>query len=510
MDDGDLAVQPVVASDKYAKYNVEVEMPVFTDEEYDAYLRDAEWTREETDYLLGLIQDYAYRWPVIWDRYDYQPSTPAPPPQDAEGAANALAALPFPPARAQERTMEELKARFYSLAAKVMRLRTPEVHMDAQQYTTYEILSKYNPASEKNRKDLAANLMARHVDEVKEEEFLLTELQRINMSANRLDAERAELRARLETPVPNTQSQAGLQAFQSSQALTALFNQLFQQDRSKKRQSGAAAPGGQGARLGSLSMDASGAGTPTGATHQSHLSSNSRRQSVAQPALHPPQTPLRQLSPMQEHRFNVSNHERLTSGVSFGTDKLLKMRQAKSNVQTQKIATALQELGVPDTIPIPTSRVGEVFENLVGRVGRLLDIRKVREKEEGECRVLEEMKRKRGIGGGNGASASAGASVQTSAGDATSTDTVRGEGSVEQSREDGDGDGKSETKVEREDTPPGVQADEDADGDPDDDIDAEGEDDSRAASVSTRAAGHKRSASVMSQASNKDAKRPRK
>jgi DNA methyltransferase 1-associated protein 1 len=231
MDNGEDMEAHIENSSEFLKYNISVDLPTFTDEEYDAHLRSDDWSREETDYLFEVVRDYSYRWAVIWDRYDYQPANNSHLAQDAANgndASQALAALPFAPPKT--RTVEDLKARFYDISAKLMKLRIPEMQMDADQYALYETLSKFDPSLERNRKNLAAALMNRNMDEVKEEEFLLAELQRINMAANRLDAEREELRARLDAPASNSQVQAGLASFTSSQALQALFSQLFQQD----------------------------------------------------------------------------------------------------------------------------------------------------------------------------------------------------------------------------------------------------------------------------------------
>lgn len=32
---------------------------------------DEEWTKEETDYLFSVVQDYDSRWYIIYDRYDF-------------------------------------------------------------------------------------------------------------------------------------------------------------------------------------------------------------------------------------------------------------------------------------------------------------------------------------------------------------------------------------------------------------------------------------------------------
>jgi DNA methyltransferase 1-associated protein 1 len=344
--------------------------------------------------------------------------------------------------------------------------------------------------------------MNRTVDEVKEEEFLLTELQRINMAANRLDAEREELRSRLDAPQQNQSVSAGLQAFTSSQALQALFQQLFQQDRSKKRASG----GGTGP--GRLSLSANDM-VHTPGSAQAQLSAANRRQSMAsQPVA---QTPVKQLSPHQEIRFNVSTHDRLTSGVTFGSDKLLKMRQAKSNVQTQKIGAALQELGIPDIVAIPTSKVGEVFESLVTKVGKLLDVRKVREKEEGECRVLEHMKQRKAGGGSENESAG------TPKPKSEIADTPGGEGDHDAEEDDNNPNYEDDDARDEDDADGDGDGDDDGDGDGEevnlDDLDAEGEDESsvqQSRATSQGASGHKSSASVFSQGSVQSTKRARK
>ncbi|KAJ4294509.1 swr complex subunit [Kalmusia sp. IMI 367209] len=501
MDEAESAEPYIEHNGDFVKYNIQVDLPTFTDEEYDAHLRSDSWSREETDYLFEVVKDYSYRWAVIWDRYDYQPANNSHLTQETVNgdASQALAALPFAPPK--QRTVEDLKARFYDISAKLMKLRIPEMQMDAEQYTLYETLSKFDPNMERNRKTLAAALMNRNMDEVKEEEFLLAELQRINMAANRLDAEREELRARLDAPQANQQVSAGMASFTSSQALQALFTQLFAQDRSKKRASG----GGTGPSRISLNTNDI-LQTPSSANAQ--MSAAARRQSMV--TNQSAQTPIRTLSPQQEYRYNVSTHDRLTSGVTFGSDKLLKMRQAKSNVQTQKIAAALAELGISEVISLPTSKVGEAFEQLIGKVGKLLDVRKVREKEEGECRVLEAMKERRNSEAHNGdRSMSNGTSVEPQTkqeipDSQSQTPGLDGEGEVEDDDNDADGDADMDADGE---------PDVDAEGEEDEDEDAEGEEESRQPSETVSRAvsvGHKRSASVLSQGSNQSSKRARK
>jgi len=37
---------------------------------------DKEWTKEETDYLFNLVQEYDTRWYIIHDRYSYPEGIP--------------------------------------------------------------------------------------------------------------------------------------------------------------------------------------------------------------------------------------------------------------------------------------------------------------------------------------------------------------------------------------------------------------------------------------------------
>ncbi|KAF2809267.1 uncharacterized protein BDZ99DRAFT_443452 [Mytilinidion resinicola] len=395
MEDVDNQSPQLETNYEYARFNVDVTVPSYTDEEYETHLRSNEWSREETDYLLELAKDFYLRWPVIHDRYEFQ-STKAEPTDDAvpagentlENPTDALSTLPYNSNLPRDpRSIEDLKARYYFVWETTLKLHRPPEAMESSEFELLEVLHSYNPDSEHVRKRIALALMSRPLDEVKEEEFLLAELQRINIAANRLDAERAELRERLEAPTPQRDlGPAGpLANFQSSQALTALFQTLFQQDRSKKRASGS----------GRLSLSAGDIiGTPTAAQQAAYnAAAGNRKASMAHPPV--PQPQLRALSVAEERRYGVSNHDRLTSGVSFGSDKLVKMRQAKSGVQTQKIANVLAQLGFGDIIAIPTARVAAAFEGLVAKVGKLLDLRKVREKEENEVKVLEGMRAKR-------------------------------------------------------------------------------------------------------------------
>jgi DNA methyltransferase 1-associated protein 1 len=73
----------------FAKYNVQSTAYTYSQDEYTRFLegmspgndmllitnsyiyQDKEWTKEETDYLFNLIQEYDLRWFAVHDRYDF-------------------------------------------------------------------------------------------------------------------------------------------------------------------------------------------------------------------------------------------------------------------------------------------------------------------------------------------------------------------------------------------------------------------------------------------------------
>lgn len=361
----------------FAKFNVKAQIPMrYTDEQYNQYLKNDNWSREETDYLMDLVQEYDLRWVVIYDRYDYQP------PNSEDSTA-------LVPATQQRRTMEQIKARYYTVAANMLALEHPPSEMSEAEFDLHEKMLKYNPEQETSRKELAALQLKRSVDEVNEETILLEELKRIIANESNFIAERKELYARLEAPI----STGNTTMFQSSSGLSQLLSTLLQSDKNKKRrpllgaEARAASPASQPAQT---NASTSRAHTPTGgpSTTTTKKGANAANNKDPNPA-------IRTLTPAEDAKYGVSRFEKLTSGVQFRNDKAQKLTQAKSNIQSQKLAAALTELEVPPRLVMPTERTCKEFEKLIGSVNLLLDARKVAEKVEGEIRVLEAAKEER-------------------------------------------------------------------------------------------------------------------
>ncbi|CRG85371.1 SWR1-complex protein 4 [Talaromyces islandicus] len=378
--------QPAEQPYMFAKYNIKPQLPKrYTDEQYNRHLQSDDWTREETDYLMDLVEEYDLRWVIIADRYDYQAKL-----DGGNEASSSSSSTALVPANNRTRTMEQLKARFYTATATMLALEHPPSEMSEAEFALHEKMMKFDAEREKARKELAALQLNRTADEVREEGVLLEELKRIVTNEQNFIAERKELYERLDIPyhVANTTM------YQSSQGLSQLLGTLMQADKSKKRRTipgidNMASPAGQTPTQGlSNGMRDSQADTPTTATSTSKKMSASAAAAAAA-AASAAQPAVKTLTKEEEERYGIRHHDRVTPGVQFRNDKAVKLTQAKSNIQTQKLGAALTELDIPLRLLMPTEKVCKEFEKLIHQVNALLDARKVSEKVEGEIRVLE-------------------------------------------------------------------------------------------------------------------------
>ncbi|KAJ1445026.1 hypothetical protein M885DRAFT_551176 [Pelagophyceae sp. CCMP2097] len=157
----------------YARFNVGLQRVTYTPHEYDRCLRDAGWTRADTDHLLQLCHQFELRWPVIADRY-----------------------APLPP-----RPLEQLQARYYAVAhalrdargdgeeeAEAAPLRgSPLVRGDADARVGISLRSRdYDVAyEEKRRRQLHVSFCRSRAEEA-EERALRDELKAVELESRRL------------------------------------------------------------------------------------------------------------------------------------------------------------------------------------------------------------------------------------------------------------------------------------------------------------------------------------
>eukprot|EP00252_Welwitschia_mirabilis_P021981 TRINITY_DN5801_c0_g1_i6.p1 TRINITY_DN5801_c0_g1~~TRINITY_DN5801_c0_g1_i6.p1 ORF type:complete len:504 (+),score=73.23 TRINITY_DN5801_c0_g1_i6:121-1512(+) len=118
----------------FAKYNKKVDIVRYTDEEYNKYLTDPNWTREETDQLFDLCEQFDLRFIVIADRF-----TPT-------------------------RSVEELKNRYYSAARALLLAKAPSPEEVADHPLVKE---PYNIIQELGRKKALAAMytQSKHQDD---------------------------------------------------------------------------------------------------------------------------------------------------------------------------------------------------------------------------------------------------------------------------------------------------------------------------------------------------------
>ncbi|KAK6512246.1 swr complex subunit [Arthrobotrys musiformis] len=367
---------------QFAKFNIKINLLEYSDAEYDAVLKDDDWSRQETDYLFKLIKDYDLRWVVVADRYEF--------------------------AGKEDRTMEDLKSRYYSVCRNVMEMRTPVTMMSTEEGALYSAMH-YNKEQEVERKRIVQMQLYRTPAEVEHEQHLIAELRRIHDSHQQLLEEREELFNRLDYP----QSTGSIAAYQGSQGLATLAQNILNSDRNKKRKS-IAAPSGQAAEDEKATTTTATATTTAAATKPTPSAAASaaspavsRQGSIAEPPSKPhghsrnestasasAPTPLKdknksnikQLTKAEEAQYNLTHHEKLQPGVFFRT---MKMNLPKANSFINKSPAIMAELNIPQILSMPTSKTCAKYEVLAREIAALMDIRKQLEKVEQETKVFK-------------------------------------------------------------------------------------------------------------------------
>lgn len=502
----------------FAKFNVKVDVPEYNDEQYNAKLQSDEWTKDETDYLMSLVRAFDLRWPVIWDRYEYTPN----PPEDTDMNEPDTAMIPA----TKPRDMEDLKARYYEVAAKMMETQKAIQYMTQPEWNLHQTMINFNPNQERDRKKFALNSMSRSKEEAKEEESLLIEVRRIMARQEKFNEERRELYQRLEYQHSDLQD---ISAFRSSAGLSNLLGTLQNNLTQAKKRRPLIGPEGTAPVVPAPGPSAQ----PSSATSEAPPS---RRESTAAPSAGhrdsigaekpipvgnkkgqaPPER--RKLNEREEQIYGVSTHERLGSGPTFRYERVNKIFSHKSGQQQQRIQNVLNELDIPIRLNMPTATVTAEYEKLVLSVTGLVDLRKMRDKLDGEIKVEEAKKSERararhvlGLDGANddasdkkAGETSAKAKAAAEAEKLIESNGNPGNKSDDTSRTAGDETG-------RQDDAPNTNGDGDTSAAVGDDATTPiVKEEEGARPGSSGGAGQKRSASVLSTTSDKSAKRQRK
>lgn len=392
-EDGDQATENGAAKEEemedsaFAKYNVRVSVPEYSDDQYRLNLQHDDWTKEETDYLMSLVKDYELRWPIIWDRYEYvPPATNGEPSADGD---ESKAVIPAP----KDRSMEDLKARYYTVASKMMVLQKPEQYMTDAEKTLYTTMTKFNPSIETSRKNYANTFLHRSREEAKEEESLLIEVRRIMARNERFNEERRELYRRLDFPTTDQD----ISSFKTSAGLQSLLQNLVAVDKSKKRRSLAAGEGASPSTAGPAPAEATPANrrdsiAATAGGNNRRESSSAARQATPVPTT----TAGKKAAALQEKKklsesdqaiYGVTYHDRLSSGPTFRTERVNRLFSQKSGQMQLRITNVLTELEFPARLAMPTTNITGQYEKLLTGIIALLDVRKQSDKLDAELKV---------------------------------------------------------------------------------------------------------------------------
>ncbi|GLT38110.1 hypothetical protein SLA2020_123760 [Shorea laevis] len=137
---------PPTGDYSFAKYNKSVDVIKYTDEEYEKYLIDSMWTKEETDQLFDLCERFDLRFIIIADR--------------------------FPTSR----TVEELKDRYYSVSRSILLARAPSSGDVAGHPLVKE---SYNVSQEIERKRALSMVLSQTKQQERKDAEVLAEAKRI-------------------------------------------------------------------------------------------------------------------------------------------------------------------------------------------------------------------------------------------------------------------------------------------------------------------------------------------
>ena len=384
------------------KYNVKVSVASYTDEQYEKNFRSDSWSKEETDYLMELCRDFDLRWLLITDRY--MPEQIPRPARSKLDDGDMLIDGIDEDIHYPDRSMEDLKARYYTIAAKMLETHRPANDMTESEFKLWEKMRDFDERTEKLRKSMAEKLFERTKDEAEEEKILLEELRRITQHEDEFLAQRRDLYARLEPPPARRHGEdQSMAAYQTSSGLSHLLQTLLAREKKFKRPSMMGGPDGHGSQSATPGLDEHGQPRKQKWEKGQHPNQYTRRDTMdtqnsenAPPPKKGSQSGpnVRILTPAEELKYGISRpQERLTGGVTFRNEKVSRLVLGKSQVQMQKYQHALAELGIPVRLVMPTEKVCKVYERLLGEIQLLLDARRMTEKVQTEIKVLEEQRR---------------------------------------------------------------------------------------------------------------------
>ncbi|PRT54677.1 SWR1-complex protein 4 [Wickerhamiella sorbophila] len=342
---------------RFAKFNVKINVPEWSDEDYQLFKRD-EWTIEETRYLFDLCREFDLRWLVIHDRYDYQSVLDRRSSVDSSveaGAEKSDAPDDQIQNVSQLRTIEDLKSRYYEVCSALLR-KSSYLSPNDEELLEQMNFSKEN---EVKRKAHLERLMSRSPNQVAEEEALVLECRRLEALADQMAHERAEIISLLDTPAAT----GSIAQYQSSQGVTSLHQQLLAEKSRKPKEH--------------VNIVNAQSGPAFKKGHVDEAKSGLAAQIIQ-----------KRLSTKEEAAYGITYHEKFAPGVYLRSAKLTTLKQN----QASRAQSVFNELSIPMRPIMPTAKVAAKFDTLLQSISLLLDAKRALDKIEAELRVSKEVK----------------------------------------------------------------------------------------------------------------------
>lgn len=156
----------------FARFDKSVDVPVYSDIEYQQHLHDDSWTRPETDHLFEMCKKFDLRFIVIKDKWNRDK---------------------FP-----DRSVEDLKERYYNICNTLARVRAAPGHEPK--------IRVFDADHERKRKEQLIKLFDRDPEQVKEEEYLVAELKKIELRKKEREKKTQDLQKLITAADSNVES----------------------------------------------------------------------------------------------------------------------------------------------------------------------------------------------------------------------------------------------------------------------------------------------------------------
>lgn len=374
----------------FAKFDVHLRIPSFSEEEYHAFMKPKEgredneekfeeWDFQEVAYLFDKCRKYDLRWFIIHDRYTYNGG----------------------------RSLEDLKEQFYRVCQNFFEFNDP----------TDPLLPSLNfsKSQEEERKKYLKRLLARTAAEIAEEEALIIESRKFEMAARKTLNERETLLRLLDSPHSNQ----SVNQYMNSQGLTQLYNTLLS-DKSRKRKHDTAIPENPwmkqqqqflhqrmqlqqlqerkaevAASSGTVSAVGTPSATPAGLGSPDSMGSprkTKKQKNELQAALkkksdsaYAEQLVNRFTAEEKKYLGIITHGEKLSPGVYLRSTKIPTYKPALQN----KVNSVLQELGIPMRPAMPSYEVTKEYDEMLKSVLVLVNLKKYIDKMEANKAIIE-------------------------------------------------------------------------------------------------------------------------